>query len=100
MKRKKDPVLAKVRRMADTLGPMVPDFAYRYDEARRAYVCTFTMLSIRESEQLEAEEFELTAEQAYWYFAGAVNGSMWTVNITRMGDARRAVASRPRGSAR
>lgn len=88
MKQKKDPLLAKIKMLAAALGPMVEDFAYRYDKERDTYMFTFTMLSASASDSTSdeavVEKFELSSQEALWYFRGAVDGAFWTMRITQM----------------
>ncbi len=87
MKRKKDPRIQQIKRLAGVLGLMVEGFEIHHDQATGVSTVTFTMLACPEAGEATAQEFTMTSEEAFCYFSGAVNGSFWTMRIMQTADA-------------
>ena len=83
------PTLASVLAMTDVLGPMLEDLTHSHDDSGAAII-SFTALDVAHKEDgVEARRFDLTVEQAHWYFVGAINGTLWLNNVWAMAEEQR-----------
>ena len=83
------PTLASVLELADALGPMLEDLTHSHDDSGAAIISFTAVDVVQKKDSVEVRRFDLTVEQAHWYFAGALNGTLWLNNMWAMGEAQR-----------
>ena len=66
------PTLASVLELADALGPMLEDLTHSHDDSGAAIISFTAVDVVQKKDSVEVRRFDLTVEQAHWYFAGGL----------------------------